>query len=277
LSHRLPTPLPPFDRALLRAVVSVVPAGERAEWTRAWESELWHDHRRRGAKRGSLTAGVVCDALWLRADAWRRRFEGTAVLCIASLTGLCLLSASITFALTGSWTECANYLSTLFARFLIAAPLVVFVTTATTFRRPLETGVSSSPSSWFGRQLFFGFKLALILLLTFLLSANLCQPLATTFPNLADVLQLFSFVVLALLGLRWGFTDQEQRCKQCLRSLAAPCRVGRPSHNLLEWNGTELLCKQGHGLLSIPEIETSWHQSSEWIGQQPAWDEAASA
>ena len=45
--------------------------------------------------------------------------------------------------------------------------------------------------------------------------------------------------------------------KHCLRPLAEPVRVGRPSLNFLEWNGTELLCTEGHGLLSIPEIESS--------------------
>lgn len=61
-----------------------------------------------------------------------------------------------------------------------------------------------------------------------------------------------------MFGLRWTLAEQEQRCKYCLQSLQNPARVGRPSHNLLEWNGTELNCKWGHGLLSIPEIETSW-------------------
>lgn len=80
----------------------------------------------------------------------------------------------------------------------------------------------------------------------------------------ADLLQLFAFVLFALIGLRWAIHDQEQRCKHCLRLLTTPARVGRPSHNLLEWNGTELSCKHGHGLLSIPEMETSWCRYSHW-------------
>jgi hypothetical protein len=84
-------------------------------------------------------------------------------------------------------------------------------------------------------------------------------------------------VLLALVGLRWAFRDQEQRCKQCLHALATPARVGRPSHNLLEWNGTELSCRHGHGLLSVPEMETSWCESSRWVELDRGWDEAASA
>jgi hypothetical protein len=77
-------------------------------------------------------------------------------------------------------------------------------------------------------------------------------------------------------GLRWAFADQQQRCKQCLHLLATPARVGRPSYNLLEWNGTELLCKHGHGLLSVPEIETSWCQSSQWVDLDRRWSQPIS-
>jgi hypothetical protein len=52
-----------------------------------------------------------------------------------------------------------------------------------------------------------------------------------------------------------------------------PARVGRPSRNLLEWNGTELNCKQGHGLLSVPEMETSWCQSSRWVVLESGWEQ----
>ena len=96
-------------------------------------------------------------------------------------------------------------------------------------------------------------------------------------PHAADLLQILFFVLFALFAVRWSFHDQEQRCKHCLCSLATPARVGRPSHNLLEWTGTEQTCKWGHGRLSVPEIETSWHQYSRWIDQTPNLDHVASA
>ena len=83
-------------------------------------------------------------------------------------------------------------------------------------------------------------------------------------------------VPFALVALRWVFADQEQRCQQCLRALASPARVGRPTYNLLEWNGTEQVCKQGHGLLSVPEMESSWRQSSQWVELAAGWDQPAS-
>ena len=266
------SPLSPFDRQLIRTVARLVPIDERDEWSRTWEAELWHMHH--GSRREptlalatDLSIGLTRDALWLRTDSWRRTFSGTPVLCLASLLGLCLLSTIIAVLVTGSWHPLSLYFVDQLKRSLIGAPLVVFVTFATASRRHLEQGSIGRKLYWLKRQLFFLAKTALIVTLTFLLSADLCHSLRATLPNTADLLQILAFVLLALVGMRWAFNDQEQRCKQCLHALATPARVGRPSHNLLEWNGTELLCKQGHGLLSIPEIETSWCQSSQWIAQ----------
>jgi hypothetical protein len=112
---------------------------------------------------------------------------------------------------------------------------------------------------------FYAGKIALLLPLTFFLSADLSAPLhpTTSFP--AFLLQSLLFAVLALIGLQWAIQDGNVRCKYCLRPLAEPVRVGRPSHNFLEWSGTELLCIEGHGLLSIPEIESSFCRSSRWF------------
>jgi hypothetical protein len=149
--------------------------------------------------------------------------------------------------------------------------LVVVVYAEFTMSNPRHTehGSASKFRFWFKRKLFLFAKTALLLLLGFLLSADLFQTLHASFPITSDLMQIFVFVVLSLLGLRWSFLDQQTRCKQCLRALATPARVGRPSHNLLEWNGTELLCPDGHGHLSVPEMETSWCQSSRWTFQTP--------
>ncbi|MEO6924877.1 MAG: hypothetical protein ABI142_13705 [Bryocella sp.] len=222
-----------------------------------------------------LSIGLTRDALWLRTDSWRRAFTGTPILCLASLLGLCLLSTLIALAFAGSWHSLALYLSDQFQRSLLEAPLVVFVAFATASRRPIEQGSAGKKLCWIKRKLFFAAKTMLVLLLAFLLSADTCRPLHAALPNTADVLQIFFFVIFSLVGLRWNCRDQEQRCKQCCHTLATPARVGRPSYNLLEWNGTELICKQGHGLLSVPEMETSWCQSSQWIDLDLGWDQAA--
>jgi hypothetical protein len=261
----LPSPLPGFDRKLLRAVERVVPCGEREEWLRSWHAELWHKRYGKGAA-ADLSIGLIRDAFWLRTDSWRRTFEGTALLCLASLLGLVGIAAAVGRVLNGSWYSLGLYLSGQLQCFLVAAVLVVFVTFATSSFRHGQQGSSNRATSLIRRQLFFAAKTLFLLLLVFLLSGDLCQPMHALWPNTATLTQIFLFVIFALVGQRWNFRDQEQRCKQCLRALATPARVGRPSRNLLEWNGTELVCKQGHGLLSVPEMETSWCRSSTWVG-----------
>jgi hypothetical protein len=276
-------PLPLSDRRLLLAVGKIVPRAEREEWSRVWQGELWHTRygRRDGAGRelcvaADLSLGLACDALWLRGESWRRALCGTAILCLAWLAGLCVCAGLATLGLGGGWHRPGAHLEAQALRFMFAAPLVVFVSFATASRR--QTIESSAERTIFRirRALFCAAKTGLLLLLAFLLSVDVCQPVHLFLPNTADLLQILFFVVLALAGLRWGFADQEQRCEQCLRVLASPARVGRPSHNLLEWNGTEQVCRQGHGVLSVPEMESSWRQSSEWVDLTPTWDQPAS-
>jgi hypothetical protein len=264
--------LPVFERNVLSVVSRLVPFHEREEWSRTWQAELWYMRQRSQHRHVSplagiadLSIGLTRDALWLRTEKWRVGYSDTAMLCLASLLGLSLLSALVALALAGSWHSLDVYLRDEFVRSLIAAPQVLFVLLATAPRR--HTGESSMTRwrFWIRRQLFFMLKTLQVMLLAFLLSVDLCVPLHTLMPLTADLLQLLAFVIFALIGLRWAIGDQEQRCKQCLRALSTAARVGRPSRNLLEWNGTERSCKHGHGLLSIPEMETSWCESSRWI------------
>ena len=264
--------LPPFDRKLLGVVERLVPLAERKEWSRAWQAELWHMHHRTGVRHRSefmmmadFTVGLTRDALWLRIESWRRAFTGTATLCIASLFGLILIASLIALAPEAGWRSLSSSVHEPFNRSFFAAPLIVFVAFASASNRHIERDSKNNGRLWIKQQTFFSAKIVLVLLLAFVLSVDICQPLHRSCPATADFFQILCFAIFALLGLRWAIYDQEQRCKHCLQSLATPARVGRPSHNLLEWNGTELNCKRGHGLLSVPEMETSWCQSSRWI------------
>jgi hypothetical protein len=205
----------------------------------------------------------VLDGLWLRAEAWRRRFTGTALLCLTMLFCLNVLSGLSILLLEGNWHFGAAALTADFKDCLVATPLILLVALITNSNRHLEQNINRGLR--LSLRFFFFVQVAQVLLLAFLLSTSLCLPMHKTLPNISDLSQMLCFVCLALIILRWAIGDQEQRCKQCLRSLTKPARIGRPSHNLLEWNGTELTCKNGHGQLSVPEIETSWCQSSEWI------------
>lgn len=271
--------LPPFDRKLLDLVERLVPCAEREEWSRAWQAELWHMHHRRGPRHRSailamadFTIGLTRDALWLRTESWRRTFTGTAVLCIASLFGLILLASLITLAPEANLHFIAASLGQQFDRSLFSAPLILFVAFASTSSRHIEQGQHGRGRLWVRQQAFLLGKATQVLVLAFVLSVDICQPMHRSLPDTTDFFQMFWFVLFSLIGLRWAIHDQEQRCKHCLQSLATPARVGRPSHNLLEWNGTELSCKRGHGLLSVPEMETSWCQSSRWIALEAGWE-----
>jgi hypothetical protein len=258
-----------------------VPASEREEWLLSWESELWHKHHLAGRTQFAfpapdLTAGLIRDALWLWSDGWRRTFQGTATLCLVVLCSLLVLAVALGLFLNGGWHSLASALAEQFKRFLVEVPLILFVTLAISPRRHTNQSLTSRKLYWLKRQLFLAAKASLTLLLMFLLSADLCQPMHAATPNVADFLQIFSFTILALVGVRWALHDHGQRCKQCLRSLASPTPVGRPSHNLLEWSGSELICKQGHGTLNVPEMETSWCESSAWVSQSSSWDQVAS-
>jgi hypothetical protein len=283
----IPTPtlppfdLPPFDRKLLSVVERLVPLAERKEWSRTWQAELWHMHHRKSTRHRStfmmmadFSIGLSRDALWLRTESWRRTFTGTAILCIASLFCLILIASVIALAPESGWHSLRASLGQQVNRSLFAAPLIVFVAFASaSSRHHIKQGSKSKGRFWIKQQAFFSAKVIQVLLLAFVLSVDICQPLHKSFPATAYFFQVFCFVLFALTGLRWAIHDQEQRCKHCLQSLATPARVGRPSHNLLEWNGTELNCKRGHGLLSIPEMETSWCQSSRWIVLEAGWEQ----
>lgn len=278
----LPSPLPLLDRVVLRSVQRLVPAAERRDWLRSWQAELWYMHhckpsRRLGILRFALDlpTGLALDAFWLRTHSLRRSFSGTPILCVSSLFALCLLSFVISLASYGGWHALALHLGHQVEHCLVAGPLVLFVSFVIASSSRVKLSSRKSAVRWINHQLFFALKTSLVLLLMFLLSVDVVRPIYVPLPSGADLFQIFFFVLFALTALRWSFHDQEQRCKHCLCSLATPARVGRPSHNLLEWNGTEQICKQGHGHLSVSEMESSWRQYSRWIEQNTAWDQTA--
>ena len=279
-----PSPLPAFHCAVLRSVQHLVPVSDRDEFLRSWHAELFHMHH--CVPRGRLNTvrlhidlplGVASDALWLRTHSIRRSLAGTPTLCLASLLILSLLSFAFAVLSYGGWHALGIHLGAQAEHCLVAVPIILFVSSAIASFSHVELNSIPHTLRWINHLLFAALKTSLVLLLTFLLSVCLSRPLYIPLPHAADLLQILFFVLFALLAVRWSFHDQEQRCKHCLCALATAARVGRPSHNLLEWTGTEQTCKQGHGRLSVPEIETSWHQYSRWIDQNSSLDHVASA
>jgi hypothetical protein len=258
-SHFLQT----SDRTLLRYGQRLVPEHCREEWLRYWYAELCHLRSRNPTwGRHSLALGLLLDAAWLRQESWRRNLSGTATLCLVLLIFLLPLAALPLFVLAGN-LKAFGITLVVSVPSLISGALPILIVGHFTSGRSVEVCTLPLHSRLKGRS-FYAAKIALLLPITFLLSADLTAPLhpLNSFPGF--LLQSFIFALLALSCFRWATFDCNLRCKHCLRSLAVPVRVGRPSHNFLEWNGIELPCTEGHGVLSIPEIETSSYSSSRW-------------
>jgi hypothetical protein len=159
--------------------------------------------------------------------------------------------------------------------FLFAVILACLALPATTSLPLGEYRLSSRKLPWSKRLRRWGFlgcKLALLLPIVYFVSLDLAHMRATIDPFSAEYIQLVSSFSICLFGLRWSLRDQRQRCPVCLRKLTHPARVGQPSRTFLAWNGTELICIGGHGLLHVPEMPTSWFSTQRWLYLDPSWD-----
>jgi hypothetical protein len=123
-----------------------------------------------------------------------------------------------------------------------------------------------------GRRWFFLWsKFVLLLPLVYLASIDAAYGAYPVSSTNAQYIQLTTSFFGFLFGFRWILQDQRKRCPVCLRVLSNPARVGLASRNFLAWNGTELICAGGHGLLHIPEIPTSWFGTQRWLYLDPSW------
>jgi hypothetical protein len=159
--------------------------------------------------------------------------------------------------------------------FLFTVFLACLALPATTSLPLGDYRVTSQKLSWSTRLRRWGFlgcKIGLLLPIVYFVSLDLAHLLTTGDPFLSEYIQLAASFSICLFGLRWVLRDQRQRCPVCLKRLTHPARVGQPSRNFLAWNGTELICVAGHGLLHIPEIQTSWFDSQRWLYLDPSWD-----
>ncbi len=83
---------------------------------------------------------------------------------------------------------------------------------------------------------------------------------------------LWLYILGAMGVLFWAWADQRARCRVCLRLLTFPVRIGCPGCLLLDWSGTELLCEEGHGVLHVPHMATSWdEQPDRWVSLDDSW------
>jgi len=159
------------------------------------------------------------------------------------------------------------YLFTVLLAFL-ALPAVTSVSLG-------EYTFASHKSSWSGRLYrwcFLSAKIMLVLAIAYVSSLDLAYWHATSYSPAAEYVQLVASFTICLFGMKWVLLDQRQRCPVCLRRVTNPARVGLASRTFLAWNGTELICADGHTLLHIPGSPTSWFSTQRWLYLDTSWD-----
>ena len=138
-----------------------------------------------------------------------------------------------------------------------------------------ETSVSPQNTSWprrLNRWSFLCTKIAFLLPIVYFASLDMAYAFTTPYSNASAYIQLISTFALTLFGLRWILRDQRQRCPVCLRLVEHPAQVGQASRTFLAWNGTEMMCMDGHTLLHVPGMPTSWFGAQRWLYLDTSWD-----
>jgi hypothetical protein len=118
--------------------------------------------------------------------------------------------------------------------------------------------------------MFLGVKFSLLLPTIYFGSLDLAYSFSVSTSG-AQYIQIVASFLMALFSFRWALKDQRRRCPVCLSTLTNPARVGEPSRSFLGWNGTELICTDGHGLLHVPELPTSWFATQRWLYLDSSW------
>ncbi len=235
--------------AILNSAAAIVPRESREDWLREWRAELWYVDC--GKIRFCL--GAYRDAAWLRRNAVKRPLLDSPVACILTLVGLAALAGAI--ALSWRIPHPNPRLDKPFYRFLLIVGIATLTLPATT-----KFSLGENPRG--GRMLlhlFLAAKVALILLFFYFAAATL--PHYGEGKGIVIHVLLWSF----FFTVRWILSDQRRRCPVCLGLLSHPVHVGQASRIFLGWDGTEFLCRKGHGLLHVPETPTSWYGTQRWL------------
>jgi hypothetical protein len=113
--------------------------------------------------------------------------------------------------------------------------------------------------------------LATCMVVSLELPSGLSRMLTGSLHPLTIPISTWLFVVTAMLALLWSIRDQGRRCRVCLTRLGNEASVGAPSYLLLDWGGTELVCSEGHGMLHVPEMESSCLTLEQWVQLDESW------
>ncbi|MGQ9634044.1 MAG: ABC transporter permease [Bryobacteraceae bacterium] len=145
--------------------------------------------------------------------------------------------------------------------------------------RATRRGLSPPGEAW----RYWGFFAAKLWLLTGIILLAAAELAARNALSLRSGKFLFNLVLewLVILGIllafRWGILDQGRRCPVCLRRLAMPVSTGIWSSLLINPAGTELLCDQGHGALTVSATGGLVGEVRRWITLEDDWRTLTSA
>ncbi|WP_263368984.1 hypothetical protein [Edaphobacter bradus] len=159
------------------------------------------------------------------------------------------------------------------AIYIFTLLLALLALPATTSLPLGEYPADSERISWplrLRRWMFLVVKFSLLLPTIYFASLDLAYAFPAA-PSTVQYIQIVASFLMALFSFRWALKDQRRRCPVCLSTLTNPARVGEPSRNFLAWNGTELICTGGHGLLHVPELPTSWFATQRWLYLDSSW------
>lgn len=268
--------------AILRSASLLVPREQSVEWLAEWRAELWYVRQARCGKpeATAFCLGSYKDAFWLRRNSpcGEERIPRLAspAHCLLLLAALAVLSLLLVLILPDArnavLVESRMHHPVGNLLWIIGfACLIVKVT------NPLSLGLSlgeypagrhSPPVAIrLRRWLFLAAKIAMLLAIVYCGAFILGSFRERAVGAAAILIQLLIWG--SILAFHWILRDQRRRCPVCLRLLANPVRVGRPSGYFLEWNCTELVCLRGHGLLYVPESRTSWFNAQRWFYLEP--------
>jgi len=90
----------------------------------------------------------------------------------------------------------------------------------------------------------------------------------------AAAMAIWWLPVAGALLFRWTWNDQRIRCRECLRRLVLPLRIGEGSRMLLEPGGTEMTCSRGHGVLFTADGD-SIAPRDRWYRLDGSWRQLA--
>lgn len=152
----------------------------------------------------------------------------------------------------------------------------VIVLAGVHLRVPLFGSGSVSRTGW-RLGPFFAAKTTLAVLVVLLAGLEFTSAASITMTGGTDLatepVSTWLFLVGCMGALSWSIHDQRRRCRVCVRRLGLCTHVGCSGCLLLNWAGTEMVCVEGHGMLHVPEMISSWNEPEHWTALDESWQD----